>query len=117
MENLFLVTVDVKALCKNIPNNEGIPAVRGKQDNYIKKTVATKLITTFLALILTLKTLILTQNFTSKSNVVLWEQYAPLTPKRDTSIFSLKTCPAAICALFAIFLWYGPTQRTNLNRS
>ena len=44
----------VKALYTDIPNNEGIAAVKLKQDNYTKKTVATKVITTFLARILTL---------------------------------------------------------------
>ena len=44
----------VKALYTNIPNNEGIAAVKLKQDNYTKKTVATKVIKTFLARILTL---------------------------------------------------------------
>ena len=44
----------VKALYTNIPNNEGIAAFKLKQDNYTKKTVATKVITTFLARILTL---------------------------------------------------------------
>ena len=54
-ENSFLVTMDVKALYRNIPNNESIAPVKGKCDNYTKKTVATKVATTFLALILTLK--------------------------------------------------------------
>ena len=48
--------MDVKALHKNIPNIEGI--VNRKHDNYTKKTVATKEITTFLALILTLNNFI-----------------------------------------------------------
>ena len=47
--------MDVKALYRNIPNNESIAAVKGKCDNYTKKTVATKVTTTFFALILTLK--------------------------------------------------------------
>ena len=46
--------MDVKALYTNIPNNEGIAAVKRKHNNYTKKTVATKVIATFLALILTL---------------------------------------------------------------
>ena len=39
-ENSFLVSMDVKALYTNIPNNEGIAAVRRKHGNYTKKTVA-----------------------------------------------------------------------------
>ena len=57
-ENSFLVTMDVKALYTNIPNNEGIAAVKRKHHNYTKKTVATKVITSFLALILTLNSFI-----------------------------------------------------------
>ena len=53
-KNSFLVTMDMKALYTNIPNNESIAAVKWKQDNYTKKTVATKVTTTFLAHILTL---------------------------------------------------------------
>ena len=47
--------MDVKALYRNIPNNESIAPVKGKCDNYTKKAVATKVTTTFLTLILTLK--------------------------------------------------------------
>ena len=113
--------MDVKALYTSIPNNEGIAAVQRKQDNYTKKTVATKVITTFLALILTLNNFIFNSSFTFKSKAVLWEQYAPLhtqtysceRSKRNTTL-SFKTNPEAICALSTIYLWYGPNQRTNL---
>ena len=50
----LLVTLDVKSLYTNIPNNEGIKAVREAYDNHPNKTVATKVIITFLSLILTL---------------------------------------------------------------
>ena len=46
--------MDVKALYTNIPNNEGMAVVKRKHVNYTKNSVATKVITTFLALILTL---------------------------------------------------------------
>ena len=46
--------MDVKVLYKNIPDNEGIAAVKQKYDNYTEKTVATKVIITFLSLIMTL---------------------------------------------------------------
>ena len=63
LENSFLVTMDVKASYTNIPNNEGIAAVKRKQDNCTKKTVATKVITKFLALILTLNNFIFKSKF------------------------------------------------------
>ena len=50
----LLVTLDVESLYTNIPNNEGIKAVREAYDNHPNKTVATKVIITFLCLILTL---------------------------------------------------------------
>ena len=53
-KNSYLVTMDVRALYTNIPNAEGISAVKRAFDNYSKKTTSTKVITTFLALILTL---------------------------------------------------------------
>ena len=61
----------VKDLYTNIPpNNEYIAAVKRKYDNYAKKTVATKVITKYLALILTLNNFILTQRFTFKSAIL-----------------------------------------------
>ena len=49
----LLVTLDVKSLYTNIPNYEGIKAVREASDNYPNKTAVTKVIITFLSLILT----------------------------------------------------------------
>ena len=53
-ESIF-VTLDVKSLYTNRPNPEGIAAVKKAHERYQHKTVPTKVITTFLALILTLK--------------------------------------------------------------
>ena len=50
----YLVSLDVKSLYTNIPNSKGIKAVKTSFDNFPRKTIATKLITTFLSLILTL---------------------------------------------------------------
>ena len=46
--------MDLRSLYTNIPNAEGISAVKRAFNNYSKKTASTKVITTFLALILTL---------------------------------------------------------------
>ena len=56
--NSFLVTMNVKSLYTSIPNNEGIASVKKKHDHYPNKTIATEIITTFLALILTLNNFI-----------------------------------------------------------
>ena len=50
----LLVTFDVKSRHRNIPNNEGIKAVKESYEKYKEKTVSTKVIITFLSLILTL---------------------------------------------------------------
>ena len=62
----YLVTMDVRSLYKNIPNAEVISAVKRAFGNYINKTTTTKLITTFLALILTPVTLHSISYITSK---------------------------------------------------
>ena len=50
----ILVTLDVKALYTNIPNHEGIEAVKETLNNHAKKPIATRVIIKFLYLILTL---------------------------------------------------------------
>ena len=50
--NSILVTMDVRSLCTSIPNNGGIAATKTRYDSYIHKTIPTKIIATFLALIL-----------------------------------------------------------------
>ena len=54
----LLVTLDVKSLYSNIPNNESIKAVREAYDKHPSKSVSTKVIITFLSLILTLNNFI-----------------------------------------------------------
>ena len=48
------VTLEVKSLYTNIPNNEGKKVVKESYEKYKEKTVSTKVIITFLSLILTL---------------------------------------------------------------
>ena len=63
-ENSYLETLDVKSLYTSIPNSEGIKAVKISHESFTKKTIATKVTTTFLALILTLNNFILnSENF------------------------------------------------------
>ena len=50
--------MDVKSLYTNIPNLEGIVAVKNAYDNYRKKSIAAKVIRTFLDVIVTLKNFI-----------------------------------------------------------
>ena len=53
-DHSYLVSLDVISLYKNIPNSEGIKAVKTSLDNFPRKTIATKVITTFLLLNLAL---------------------------------------------------------------
>ena len=57
-KDAVLISLDVKAVYTSIPNSEGITALKRAYDKYQQKTVATKVLTTFLALILTLNNFI-----------------------------------------------------------
>ena len=57
-ENSLLVTSVAKPSYTNIPNNEGTKEFKEAYDKHPNKTVSTKVITTFLSLILTLNNLI-----------------------------------------------------------
>ena len=61
-ESIF-VTLDVKSLYASIPNPEGIAAVKKAHERYQHKTVPTKVIASFLALILTLNNFIFNSKF------------------------------------------------------
>ena len=56
----LLITLNVNSLYTNIPNSGGIKAVREAYDNHPNKTVPTKVILTFLSLILTLNSFVFT---------------------------------------------------------
>ena len=53
--NCLLVTRNVRLFYTNIPNSEGIFAVKAAYESYTEKSVATKVIIKFLALIFTWK--------------------------------------------------------------
>ena len=55
--------MDVESLYTSSPNNEGIASVKKRYDNYPNKTIPTKIITTFLALILTRNNFIFNSKF------------------------------------------------------
>ena len=58
LHNSYLLLLDIKLLYISIPNAEGVKAVKKSLDNYPKQTVATKVVTTFLDLILSLNSFI-----------------------------------------------------------
>ena len=62
-ENLHLVTLDEKLVYTSIPNCESIKVVKLSHKNFKKKKIATKVITTFSTLILTLKNFILNSKY------------------------------------------------------
>ena len=53
-ENSYLVSLYVRSLYTSIPNSGSIKVVKTSLENFPRRTVATKVITTFLSLILTL---------------------------------------------------------------
>ena len=57
-ENSYLISPDVKSIYANTPNTEGMKSVKTSLGKYSKRTASTKVITTFLALILTLNNFI-----------------------------------------------------------
>ena len=108
-ESLFSVTDDVKSLYKNIASNKNIAAVKEKCDNDTRKTIATKVTTTFLALILKLNNLI----YHSKFQLQIKSRVVPETGRqagrqadrqtdrqadRQTDILSIKVNAVALCA-------------------
>lgn len=77
-EETYIVTMNVVSLFTNIPNSEGMVATKRALDKGTNKTVATKVIRTFLALLLTLKNFIFNCEFTFKSKDVQWEPFVHL---------------------------------------
>ena len=55
--------MDARSLYTSIPNNEGIAATKKRYDSYSHKTLPSKIITTFLALILTLNKFVFNLKF------------------------------------------------------
>ena len=53
----------ILSLYTSIPNKESIAATKKRYDSYIQKTLPTKIITTFLALILTLNNFVFNSKF------------------------------------------------------
>ena len=109
--------MDGEALYTNKLNNEGIAAVKRKLGNYTKKTVATKVITSFLTLILTLNFIFNTTFYLQIKGYVMGIICVPTYTNIFMSEFEkkyiyplVKTNPSAICALSTIFLWYGTNQ-------
>ena len=75
--NSLLVTMDVKSLYTNIPNEEGIAAIDDTLKRSNTDTSLKTVILTFLDMILTLKTSFLMVNIIFKSRAAQWEQNAP----------------------------------------
>ena len=63
LDNSYLVFLDVRSFYTSIPNSEGIKAVKTSLENSPRRTKASKVITTFLSTILTLKNFVFKCNF------------------------------------------------------
>ena len=76
--NSYLVSPDVKSLYTSIPNAEGIKAVKKSLDNHPNRTVAAKVITTFLVFILILNNLMFnSRNYLQTKGCAMWTICAP----------------------------------------
>ena len=77
-ENSYLITLDVKSLYTSIPKSEGIKTVKICHESFTNKSIATKVITTFLALIQTLNNFIFySKNFLQTKECTMGTIYAP----------------------------------------
>ena len=93
--------MNAKALYTSLPNNEGIAAVKRKRDNYKNKIAPTKVITTFLALILTLHNLILNSKFYLKTKgCAMGRKHIHVRVRKE--IYLLKTNLSAINVMFMV---------------
>ena len=112
----LLVTLDVKSLHANIPNNEGIKAVKETYEKYKEKTVSAKVIKTFLSLILTLNNFVFNctyylQTMGCAMGTICAPSYANIfmaNLKQNTSIHTLKRCLLYLRYVDNIFMiWKG----------
>ena len=71
LDNSYIVSLDVRFLYISIPNYKSIEAVKASLENFPRRTVATKVITTFLPLILMLN------NFFSTAKTIYKQKVAP----------------------------------------
>ena len=81
--NSLLITMDVKSLYTSIRNKERIASEKKKYDHDPKKTIPTKIITTFLTLMLTLNNFIFNSKIYlqikgMKTYLQIWELSVPL---------------------------------------
>ena len=79
--NSISVTMDVRLLNTSIPNNQGIATTKKRFDSYIHKFILTKIIKTFLALILTLNNLLCDLYFLYKLSLKIFLQENTLFQK------------------------------------
>ena len=77
-ENSYLIALDVKSLYTSIPKSEKIKTIKICHENFTKKSITTKVITTFLALILILNNFIFyPKNFLQAKECAMGTIYAP----------------------------------------
>ena len=92
-DNLYLVSLDVRSLYTSILNSEGMKAAKTSLEILPRRTVATKVITAFLSLILTLKKFcIQLQKLFSKKGCAMGTIYAPAYTNIFVDHFERKIC-------------------------
>ena len=92
----------ILSLYTSIPNKESIAATKKRYDSYIQKTLPTKIITTFLALILTLNNFVFNSNFylqikdCAMGTICAWIKYK----------IHLSVDKRQINSFFTLYWWY-----------
>ena len=106
-KDTYLVTLDVKSLYTNIPKSEGITAVKRSLERHLKRTVDTKVITTFLELILTLTNFIFNgKNYVQVKGCAMGSICAPSYPNKFMAEFEKRYIYPYITNKVKVFLRY-----------
>ena len=116
----LLVTFDVKSLNTNIFKNEGIKVIREAYDKHPSKSISTKVIITFLSLILTLNKLMFNySHYLQVMGCAMGTIWAPAYTNIFMAAFEAKHIYSYIHSKTLLFLryiddifmsWHGTTE-------
>ena len=116
--NSILVTMDVRSLYTSLPNNEGIAATKKRYDNYIRKTLPPKIITTSLVLLLMLNNFVFNSKFYLQikgctMGTICAPTYANIFMAKFEQKYIYKTNQFVSYSTLMISLWYGPNLKNS----
>ena len=103
-DNSYLASLDVKSLYTNISYSEGMKAMKTSLDNFSRKTIATKVITTFLTSILMLKFVLNCKNYIQMKGCAMGTICSPSYTNIFTDHFERKYISPFLQELSLIYL-------------